>query len=338
MHLRMAWLAATAFFFSSAAADEVVLKNGDRISGEIASKSTDVVVVRTDYAGEVSIRWSEIATLSTTRAVEVLLEGDAEPVRGTLHPVYGGGALLVDTQGNERRVTLEQIAYLNPEPHQIDGRVAYSGRATLAANYASGNVESERVYAEADFKARAKDYRYSLTGRSERRTEPPLGTVTSWLTAANYDRFLREKEFIYGRASLEHDEAKSIEQRAALGGGYGVQIFDTERIRLSVRGGLDYVAVDRIGAENDRYPAAGWGVRLDTAPWGPKLELFHEQEGYWNLEDSDVVTLRSKTGVRVPLVAKLNATAQVNVDWERSPTPPRASTDKVLLLGVDYTW
>ncbi|HUG79229.1 MAG TPA: hypothetical protein VML57_17245, partial [Burkholderiales bacterium] len=86
----MAWLAATAFFFSSAAADEVVLKNGDRISGEIASKSADVVVVRTDYAGEVSIRWSEIATLFTTRAVEVLLEGDAEPVRGTLHPVYGG--------------------------------------------------------------------------------------------------------------------------------------------------------------------------------------------------------------------------------------------------------
>lgn len=333
----MAWLAAV-FVLGSAAADEVVLKNGDRISGEVASKSADALVVSTAYAGEVSIQWREIATLSTTRAVEVLIEGEAEPVRGTLHPVYGGGALLVDAQGNARNITLAQIAYLNPQPHQVEGRVAYSGRATLAANYARGNVDSERFYAEADLNARAKKYRYALTGRSERRTDPLLGTVTSWLTAANYDRFLRERDFIYGRVSLEHDEAKSIEQRRALGGGYGVQVFDSERIRLSLRAGLDYVAVDRIGAENDRYPAAGWGVRLDYAPWGPKLELFHEQEGYWNLEDTDVVTLRSKTGVRVPLVARLSATAQVNVDWERSPPPPRGSTDKVLLLGVDYTW
>lgn len=338
MRLRAACLTVALLLSGGAAADEVVLRNGDRISGEIASKSADVVVVRTDYAGEVSIQWREIATLSTTRVVEVLIRGEAEPVRGTLQPLYGGGALLIDAQGKARRVTLAQIAYLNPEAHHIEGRTAYTGRGTLAANYARGNVDSERFYGEAEFNARAKRYRYALNGRSERRTDPLLGTLTSWLTAANYDRFLREKDFVYARASLEHDQAKSIEQRGTVGVGYGVQVFDSERLRLSLRAGLDYVAVDRIAAESDRYPAAGWGVRLDYAPWGPNIELFHEQEGFWNLENTDVVTLRSKTGIRLPLVAKLSATAQVNVDWERSPPPPRGSTDKVLLLGVDYTW
>ena len=39
---------------------------------------------------------------------------------------------------------------------------------------------------------------------------------------------------------------------------------------------------------------------------------------------------------RVPLVERLNATAQLNVDWERRPSPGRVSTDSTLLLGVDY--
>ena len=336
--LRLVAFSVALLWTLGAAADEILLKSGDRIRGEITAKTADDLVVRTSYAGEITIAWREIASISTARPVEILLRGESEPVRGVLQPVYGGGALLIDSDGNARSVTLEQIAFLNPKAHEIEGRVAYTGRATLAANYTSGNVESERLYGEADFSARAKAYRYSLTGRIERREDLLLGTVTSWLAGASYDRFLDENEFAYARASLEHDEVKSIERRATVGAGYGWQLFDTERLRLSVRSGLDYVSVDRIEAEDDRYPALGWGIRLDAAPWGPQLELFHEQEGFWNLEDSDGVTLRTKTGVRMPLVTRLSATAQVNVDWERSPPPPRESTDTVLLLGIDYTW
>jgi hypothetical protein len=105
-----------------------------------------------------------------------------------------------------------------------------------------------------------------------------------------------------------------------------------------VRGGLDYVAVERLFGPKERYPAFGWGVKASYSPWGPRLELFHEQEGFWNLEHTDVVILRSKTGVRLPLVDRLNATAQLNVDWERRPAPGRVPTDSTLLLGVDYSF
>lgn len=324
--------------FANVAADEITLKNGDRISGEVIAKTGEKLLVRTSYAEDVAIAWGEIASISTSRAIEVLLEGEDATLRGILQPLYGGGVLLVDLEGNAHSLALGRIAFLNPEAHRIEGRVAYTGRATLAANYASGNVDSERLYGEAEFSARARDYRYNVNGRIERREDLLLGEVTSWLAGANYDRFLDENEFAYARASLEHDEVKSIDRRATVGAGYGWQLFDTERLRLSVRSGLDYVGVERIGAEDDRYPALGWGVRIDAAPWGARVELFHEQEGFWNLEDTDVVTLRTKTGVRLPLVAKLNATAQVNVDWERSPPAPRESTDTVLLLGIDYSW
>jgi hypothetical protein len=69
-----------------------------------------------------------------------------------------------------------------------------------------------------------------------------------------------------------------------------------------------------------------------------RAELFHEQDGYWSLEDSGDVKVRTRTGLRVPLVDGLTASAQVNVDWAAEPEPGRRATDSTLLLGVGYTW
>ena len=34
----------------------------------------------------------------------------------------------------------------------------------------------------------------------------------------------------------------------------------------------------------------------------------------------------------------LNASAQVNLDWDRDPAPGRKALDTTLLLGLGYTW
>jgi hypothetical protein len=40
----------------------------------------------------------------------------------------------------------------------------------------------------------------------------------------------------------------------------------------------------------------------------------------------------------VPLIERLNGFAQLNVGWERRPSPGREPTDSALPLGLDYTW
>lgn len=322
-------------------ADEVQLANGDRISGEVVSKSGTTLTVRTTYAGEIAIRWNEVARLTTASAVEVMVQGASVPFRALIQagPGDSGTVRLVPEDGGAvLEVGLQEIAYVNPKPYESGFGTDYSGRATLSAAYASGNVESNRLYGDADLTARAKAYRYGVSAKVERRIEAAGGSDAAWLLGANYDRFLGEKRFAYVRGSVEHDRARDIDRRSALGLGFGSQLLDTPAAQLTVRGGLDYVAVDRFTGESDRYPALGWGVKATYAPWGPRLQWFHDHEGFWNLEDTTNVVVRSKTGLRVPLVERLNATAQLNVDWERSPAPGRVPTDRTLLLGVDYTF
>jgi len=289
-----------------AAADEVRLANGDRISGEVKGKAGGKLIVMTSHAGEVA--------LDTAQVVSVTVVGP---------------------DGTAREVALADIAAVDAPP--ADG-TAYAGHATVSAAYTSGNTESERLYGDAELTARTTRYRYSLSGKVEQREDAALGDNTAWLAAANYDHFFDARRFGYARTSIEHDEAKDLDRRTALGAGYGVQIVETARAELSMRAGLDYVTVERLAGPGEEYPAAGWGVKARFRPRGPKLELFHEQDGFWNLEDTDAVVLRSKTGLRMPLVARINASAQLNLDWERRPAPGRASTDRTLLLGLDYTW
>jgi hypothetical protein len=291
----------------SALADEVRLTNGDRITGRVREVTSERLVVRTEYARTISIELDEVHSLS-----------------------------IVDADGNAHEIGPLEVRALNVKAYRRTDGVDYTGRAFLSAALERGNAASDRVHARGELAARARRYRYELSGRIERRTEPPEEAGTAWLAEGNYDRFLDEHRFVYVRGSFEHDRPKDIELRRTTGAGYGRQIFESRTVSLSARAGLDHVSEDRFAAPGRSYPALGWGIKASYSPRRPELELFHEQEGFWNLEDTQVVVLRSKSGIRVPIVGALKASVQVKLDWERRPSPGRRSTDTTLLFGLDY--
>lgn len=307
---------------TGALADEVVLRNGDRLTGTVLHLANGRLSLSTPYAEKLELDWKEVASVSTDAPVQVLRRGERQPQALRLGP----------------GVALDDIVYLNPAPHETGLGTSYSGRAALAASYVRGNAQSDRFYGDAELNARARPYRYAVSGKTERRDDPSLGTSVAWLASGNYDRFVAERRFVYVRGSLEHDRLKDIDRRTALGGGYGAQLLDSARASVSLRGGLDYVVVERSVAADERYPALGWAFKAAASPWGSRLRVFHEHEGFWDLHDSTRLFVRSKTGLRLPLVARLSATAQLNVDWERRPAPGRKATDTTLLLGLDYAW
>lgn len=324
--MRMAiWLAASALAAAGgvASADEVVLRNGDRLSGTVLHVGDDKLKFRTPYAGEIELDWREVAAVTTDGPVRVVRRGESEAQKIRLGP----------------GVPLADIVYVNPEPHESGLGTTYRAHASLAASYVRGNAQSDRFYADGELTARARLYRYTLSGRVERRSEPPQETNVAWLARADFDRFLtREKRFVYARTSLEHDRLKDIERRATLGGGYGVQLIDKPSASVSLRGGIDYVSVERTTGDDEAYPALGWAFKADGSPWGWRARLFHEDEGFWDLEDTRQLFIRTRTGLRLPLVERVSATAQLNLDWERQPAPGRKATDTTLLLGLTYSW
>ena len=56
-------------------ADQVVLKNGDRLTGSITKSDGKTLVIKTDYAGEVTVKFDAIQSLTSTGDLNVTLGG-----------------------------------------------------------------------------------------------------------------------------------------------------------------------------------------------------------------------------------------------------------------------
>jgi hypothetical protein len=57
-------------FGLSARADQVVLKNGDRLTGTIIKSDTKTLLIKTELAGDVNVQWDGIALMvSSARCI-----------------------------------------------------------------------------------------------------------------------------------------------------------------------------------------------------------------------------------------------------------------------------
>ena len=63
-----------------AMADELWLKNGDHITGKVIRMENKILVFKTSYAGEVPIKWGEIANIRTDEPIQMVLATKFRPM------------------------------------------------------------------------------------------------------------------------------------------------------------------------------------------------------------------------------------------------------------------
>src|SRR5277367_5330182 len=64
-------------------ADQVMLKNGDRLSGAITKYDGKNLVLKSDLAGEVTIPWENVTGVTSTQPLNVTLK-DGQRIVGTV--------------------------------------------------------------------------------------------------------------------------------------------------------------------------------------------------------------------------------------------------------------
>ena len=47
-------------------ADQIVLKNGDRLTGVIETSDDKTLVIKTEFAGEVTVQWSAVQDINSS--------------------------------------------------------------------------------------------------------------------------------------------------------------------------------------------------------------------------------------------------------------------------------
>ena len=319
--------------FGQASADEVWLKNGDHLTGKVVSLDSGLLVFKTSYAGDLSIKWEEVANLKTDEPVKVVL-GDETTAQGPVSPGEAGKVKVKAEQVAEPvTVDLANVKVINPKPP-----LSTTLRISVGATRNSGNTDSQDFYGQLDFIARTAMNRFSVGGNYQRSEENNVKTADNAMAYIKYDHFLTEKWYLYANATGQQDEFQDLNLRATLGVGAGYQFFETERTNLALEGGLSYVNEDFDTAPDDSYAAGRWGLKFDHYILPKSLQFFLYHTGLQSLESSDDLVLYTQTGFRIPFYKDLNVSLQMNWQYDKSPAPGREKNDYTYILALGYQW
>jgi len=312
-------------------ADEVQLKNGDRVSGTIVTMENKVLTIRTSYAGDLSVQWEAIAGITTDASIEVGLSDDTS-AHGLVSSAEEG-KLSVKAQKIEGPLTfhIEDVKAINPGP---DYR--WKARFDVGIDIEKGNTDAEDYELRSSFLARTESSRYTFWGELNQEYKSRNKTEDNAFGFLKYDHFWTEKWYGWLGTQFETDEFKGLDLRSLIGAGPGYQFFETPLTNLSVEAGLAGINEDYDVGEDQSYLGFAWGINYDHYFLDDKVQFFHWQRGIWSLSDSSDIMIYTRTGFRVPLVKRLSVSLQYNWDLDNAVPPGEDEIDQRILLTLGW--
>jgi len=316
-------------------ADEILLNNGDRITGKIITMEQGKLIFETSYAGEIIVQWSAVANLKTNEAVKVVLS-DKTSLHGITEASEEGKMKLklgkiVETVSFD----LVEVASINPE---LKPAVNLKGHINVGLSATNGNSDNESQHLDGEFVARTEQNRYTFGAELNRAEDDGEETVDNSMGYLKYDHFLTPQWFLYSNALFEKDTFKDLNMRTGIGIGAGHQFIESPLMNLFLESGLTYINEDFDQGDDDSYPTGRLSLSFDTYFLDKIVQFFHFNEALVGLEDTDKLIIRTRTGLRLPFYNSFNFTAQYNYDWEKTPSPGRKESDRMYIFTLGYQW
>lgn len=230
-------------------ADQVVLKNGDTITGAIVKKDGGKLTIKSEFLGEVSMPWTAVQSVKSDEPVTVVLPG-GETVSGKL--ATAGDNLEVATQAGPKTAPLTTIDSIrNPAEQRTWERLQHPGMLELWTGFfdtgfalARGNARTDTLTTGFNATRLTRKDKIALTFSQIYGTARVNG-VTSTIASAirggwSYNRDINPRIFFTTLNEYEHDGFQDLDLRFVAGAGFGVNAVKNPKTNLSFGGGVDY--------------------------------------------------------------------------------------------------
>ena len=243
---------ATALWSGSAHAfqktDVIILKNGDRITGEIKKYERGKLRLSTSGMSTVYIEWPHIASIRSDKLLEVELD-TGQRMFGNLHPTEDETKIIVQTQLATAVVGQVEIVEVTPIKDgfwdKIDGSIDFGSTITQANNQVDYNLNATATH-------RARKNTFTVNVDSFIRTQEEVQNTNRQDLSFTYRRQLRGRWFGTGLTSFQKNNELDLDFRGTLGGGVGRSLVHTNRVILAVVGGSVYTREKFAGNEDQQ--------------------------------------------------------------------------------------
>lgn len=313
-------------------ADEIVLENGDRLTGTVKSADGESLIMETDYSDPVKILKAKIVRIYIDEPAEVQLS-EGEVLKGRIRSEGDGGVIIEAVPGREAvQVEWASVSAINPDPPKPS---KWKGGITVGANKQSGNTDRTSASLGAEAVRRTERDRYSLRYLFNYAEEDADITTRNTYGAGKYDYFFTEKFYGYLSVELLNDEFKNLKLRTVVGPGIGYQFWDDEIKFLLLEGGISYFSEDvEEGEDTDwvtgRIAADVKYALLDSLVFSDYLVV------YPSFEDFGEFQLRNEASISSPLSSNWSLKLANILEHDSDPSLNVKKNDWNWIVGLQY--
>jgi putative salt-induced outer membrane protein YdiY len=334
------WFTLTA---GTAGADELVMKNGDHLQGEVVSMSLGKLVFKTSYAGDITIKWEEVATLTTDEPFEAYLK-DEERVMGKIK-AREDGALVLDPADGSPSVPIKLAEVKSLDRPKPPPGWEFTGNISAGASKETGNTNTEKYNLIGNLTVSKLPHVVKLYGEFRKEWSSDKLSKDNALGSATYERFLDDKWFVFGNATAQTDKFKDLDLLGNMAIGPGYQFWRSDQKNLSVRLAPAYAyekyskPMKYMGNKSQRdYFAGYWALDFDMWFFDKFFQVYHHDDIVYSFQDSDNWVVRTRTGIRIPMVLKLFASLQFNYEYDNQPADGKKNYDTSWNFGLGWAF
>src|SRR5581483_7015389 len=218
--------------------DVVIMKNGDRLTGEIKRLENGFLYFKAAYmADTIQLDWRRVERLQTQDEFNVTLSNgtrDVGVISRDLETEPDTKGFAIRSQEAVRRAHNSEVVTLNPVEdtfwHQLTGSVGYGFSFTSGTNATQSSLSGDVGY-------RAERWAVKLEGSSVLNRQS--GASNSGRNTADlyYFRYRGERWFVAGTSSFLNSQQQDLTARTTVGGGVGWDLIRTSTSTLQLVAG-----------------------------------------------------------------------------------------------------
>lgn len=343
---RFAWLIVFVLLLhSTGLADQIVMKNGDRLTGVIVKGDDSSVIIESEYAGVLKVKADAIAEITSAQRLHLTLK-DGKTVGGRLvirdarvevEPESGAKVSFERSAVGVIRSKAEQDAYnrsLTPGWLEF-----WNGFVDLGYSLTTGNINTSTVTLGTNLARetrRDKTTLYAALIKSKNEVNDVSQTTANAIRGgARYEYNLTKRLFAFGFGDFEYNEIQLLDLRMVLGGGMGYNVIKNERTDFSVFGGGSYnyeaFANDTTRNSAEIIVGQAWSHRISD-----RLTLRERFQLFPNLSDTGEYRLTFDAGLAAKIWNRLDWQITVSDRYLSNPLPGTQGNDLLLTTGLRF--
>jgi len=234
---------------SASFADQITLKNGDRLTGTVVKSDGKTLVLHTDAGGDVTLKFDAIQELKTDKELHVGVKG-GKTVVGPVTTTDGKIEVATTSGGTVEVATTDVVLIRNDaeqaawEKSQNPGLMhGWTGGANVGFSVARGNAETENLalaFNAAHTSANDKLTLYTNSIYTVNNLATPSTVANLVQGGFRFDHNLTSRLFVFGAADYMSNALQFLDLRSVYSGGFGIHAIKSDATTLNFLGGLNY--------------------------------------------------------------------------------------------------